>query len=79
MQTLNTLMLQVPADASEAVAAKLKASEAAESKGPLFPGATRATMVGRGDHLPGELKFGEVKQRALDDGMSLRQKLAANS
>jgi hypothetical protein len=69
----------VPTDTAAAASAMLKTSDATENKAAQFPGAMRATMVNRGQHLASEPKFGEVKQRALDDGVSLRLKMAASS
>lgn len=44
---------------------------------PDFAGAEGAAAISQNARPPADLKFGSIKQRSLDDAVSLRQKLAA--
>jgi hypothetical protein len=69
---------QVPAELAEAVqTSKRKGSETDAEEG-QFPGVAGVSAISKSSKPPGELKFGEIKKRTLDNAIALRQSLAAS-
>lgn len=70
--------VQLPADTTPAAPA-LSQPQSTSNDLLQFPGAAGANLVSKASKPAAEIKFGEVKQRSLDDAMALRQKLAAGA
>lgn len=71
--------VQLPAESVPTAPAAVQPQHAGSDESLQFPGAAGASLVSKGAKPAAELKFGEVKQRSLDDAMALRQKLAAGA